>query len=52
MHDGIGREGEERDKDLYFDPHDKEMLMSALAGVAQWIECQTVDQRVASLIPS
>ena len=25
---------------------------SALAGVAQWIECQPVNQRVAGLIPS
>ena len=24
----------------------------ALAGVAQWIECQPVNQRVAGLIPS
>ena len=24
----------------------------ALAGVAQWIECQTANQRVAGLIPS
>ena len=25
---------------------------SALAGVAQWIECRPVNQRVAGLIPS
>ena len=27
-------------------------LKTALAGVAQWIECQPANQRVASLIPS
>ena len=26
--------------------------MLALAGIAQWIECRTVNQRVASSIPS
>ena len=30
----------------------KENKVSALAGVAQWIECQPVNQRVAGLIPS
>ena len=28
------------------------MCTVALAGVAQWIECQPVNQRVAGLIPS
>ena len=30
----------------------EETIRPALAGVAQWIECQPVNQRVASSIPS
>ena len=29
-----------------------EMQLTALAGVAEWIECQPVNQRVTGLIPS
>ena len=31
---------------------DKRIQTSALAGVAQWIECQPLNQRVANWIPS
>ena len=30
----------------------KEVYISALAGVTQWIECQPANQRVTGLIPS
>ena len=45
---GRGRENEEQrcQNDL------KEMRYSALAGVAQWIECWPVNQRVSGSIPS
>ena len=33
-------------------PHFKKPSKGSLAGVAQWIECQPVNQRVTGLIPS
>ena len=31
---------------------DRKIIITALAGVAQWIECRPVNQRVAGSIPS
>ena len=33
-------------------PHDDLKIILALVGVAQWIECQPANQRVAGSIPS
>ena len=37
---------------FFMNEHPYYILISTLAGVAQWIECQPVNQKVTGLIPS